>query len=408
MKRFPIFLPLILLVLLAASCGQQLETTVSSGNLVKIAGLEGNILDGRAESFAPDTDYFPDKISFRHAKQLRLEYRGNYKLITFTPNVNGDVLRYVLVQRGTPAPDIPEIKLPLTRVLEVPLERAAVGTLRYGGAVDLLGVIDRLNLVSGLRVITTPSILAEIKSGRILEQYSSELLIERRVDAAMAYYSSSGESLTMQKDAELGINRVAMAEHLEETPLGKSEWIKFFAVFFNREKIADEKFDRIEKSYLETVERVRAKLAGINRRPKVLVNYNVGDGWSVYGGMNAYAKLIEEAGGDYLFKDLPFRHSNYELPFEAVYDKGAEADAWIVGPDFSSTFADGKPRFDDRVKKLRASENFFVSYNPTVEKRNPWWDGALIHPDLELMDYVKVLHPDLLPEHELKFLKEIK
>lgn len=397
-----------LIVFGASSCGKKLEKAHSSDSTVLTANLTGNILDGRAGDFNPDADYFPDKTNFHYARQLKLEYYSNYKIVTFTPNVNGDILRYVLVQRGTEVPDRPEIKEPLTRVFEVPLERIAMGSMRYGGAADLLDVLDHVNLVSGLKAITTQSILDRIKEGRIIEQYSSELLMERKVDAAMAYYSNSGESLTMQKDAELGINRVAMAEHLEESPLARSEWIKFFALFFNREKTANEKFGDIENRYLETAEKVRLKLADVKYRPKVLVNYNKGDSWPVYGGKNGFARLIEDAGGDYLFKDLPYRHSNFDMPFEAVYDKGSDADVWIVGPDLSSTFADGKPRFDERLKKLKASNSFFVSYKPTTGNRNPWWDGALIHPDEELMDYVKVLHPELMQEHEFKFLRKIE
>jgi iron complex transport system substrate-binding protein len=207
-------------------------------------------------------------------------------------------------------------KHPLTHVFEVPLERVPLGSMRYGGAAGLLGLIDRLSLVTGLRAITTPSILQRIREGKTLEQYSTEMQLDREVDAVMGYYSSRGESLAMLKDRELGLNRVGMAEHLEPTPLAKSEWIKFFARLFNREKIANEKFDGIERSYNETRAKVQEKLARVSYRPKVLVNYRSGGVWQVFGGLNALAKLIEDAGGEYLFKDLPYGQSLYEKPFK--------------------------------------------------------------------------------------------
>jgi iron complex transport system substrate-binding protein len=394
--------------LLGGGCIYQSIPPPSSATLVNAAALATNVLDGRVDRYDAALDYFPDKAALRHATQIKLEYRGNYKLVTFTPNVNGDVVRYVLVQRGTTVPDLPDLRHPLTHVFEVPLERVSLGTMRYGGASELLGVEDRISLVNGLRSITTPSILANIQAGKTSEAYSTEMQLDRQVDAAMGWYSARGEALAMMKDRELGLNRVGMAEHLEPTPLAKSEWLKFYALFFNREKIANEKFDQIERSYNETRALVQQKLAHVTSRPKVLVNYKNGDTWPVYGGLNAFAKLIEDAGGEYLFKDLPYRHSIYEMPYEAAYDKGAEADVWIVGPDFSSAFANGKPRFDVRLKKLKASQNFFVSYNPTKEGRNPWWDQALINPHIELLDYVKTIHPELVPEHEMKLLRQIK
>ena len=394
--------------LIGSGCFYHSIPTPSSTTVVHSATLSKNVLDGGVDRYDAALDYFPDKVAFRHATQLKLEYHRHYKLVTFTPNVNGDVLRYVLVQRGTPVPDLPDLHHHLTRMFEVPLERVSLGTMRYGGASDLLGVQDRISLVNGLRSITTPSILANIQAGKTSEAYSTEMQLDRQVDAAMGWYSARGEALAMMKDHELGLNRVGMAEHLEPTPLAKSEWLKFFALFFNREKLANEKFDEIERRYNETKAKVQEKLARVSSRPKVLVNYRSGSVWQVYGGLNAFAQLIADAGGDYLFKDLPYRHSLYDLPFEYVYDRGAEADVWIVSPDLSSQFADGKPRFDERLKRLKASQNFFVSYNPTKERRNPWWDQALINPHIELLDYVKAIHPELVPEHELKLLRQIK
>lgn len=395
-------------MMLVSACVYKSAPLSSSPTVVDVTTLTGNVLDGRASHFDPELDYFPDKISFHHARQLRIDYRGHYKLITFTPNVQGDALMYVLVQRGTPIPDLPEIRDPLTKVVQVPVERVSLGSMRYGGAADLIGVVDRLSMVSALRSITTPSIQSRIETGETLEAYAIEMQIDREVEVVMDYYSNSGESLGAGKTRELKLVNIPMAEHLEETPLAKSEWVKFFASFFNREKIVNEKFDEIERSYNETRAQVQEKLARVQDRPKVLVNYKDGDKWPVYGGLNAFAQLIADAGGEYLWKDLPYRNSIYEIPYEAAYDLGAEADVWIVGPDFSFAYGDGKARFDERLKRLKASEKFYVSNNPTAQKRNPWWDQALISPHIELMDYVRAIHPDLLPEHEFRFLRRIQ
>ena len=260
-------------------------------------------MDGRVDAYNAALDYFPDKVALRHATQLRLEYHGHYKLATFTPNVNGDTVRYVLVQRGTPAPALPNLHHPLTHVFEIPVERVSLGTMRYGSAADLLGVQELLSLVSGLRSITTPSILANIKAGKTSEAYSTEMQLDLNIDATMGYYSSPDEALARLKDRELGLNRVGMAEHLEPSPLAKSEWLKFFALFFNREKIANENFDEIERNYNETKAKVQENFARVSYRPKVLVNYRSGDSWQVYGGQNAFAQLITDAGGDYLFTE---------------------------------------------------------------------------------------------------------
>jgi len=157
------YLLLIAAALWLSGCVYQSKPVTASTNVVNTVTLTGNTLDGRVDRYDATFDYFPDKVAFRHATQLRLEHHGHYKLVTFTPNVNGDTVRYVLVQRGTPVPNLPGINHPLTHVFEIPLERVSLGSMRYGGASDLLGVQNRLSLVNGLRSITTPSILANIK-----------------------------------------------------------------------------------------------------------------------------------------------------------------------------------------------------------------------------------------------------
>lgn len=126
------------LLLLSASalwlsgCLYQSKPVTASANVVNTATLTSNVLDGRVDHYDATLDYFYDKVTFRHATQLKLEYHGHYKLITFMPNVNGDTVRYVLVQRGTPTPDLPDLNHLLTHVFEVPLERISLTSMRYG------------------------------------------------------------------------------------------------------------------------------------------------------------------------------------------------------------------------------------------------------------------------------------
>ena len=38
------------------------------------AEADGNLTDGCVESFSPDTDYFPDKVTFEHAKGVSVTW----------------------------------------------------------------------------------------------------------------------------------------------------------------------------------------------------------------------------------------------------------------------------------------------------------------------------------------------
>ncbi|MYK41684.1 MAG: ABC transporter substrate-binding protein, partial [Gemmatimonadetes bacterium] len=38
---------------------------------------------------------------------------------------------------------------------------------------------------------------------------------------------------------------------------------------------------------------------------------------------------------------------------------------------------------------------------------NDYWEAGLVEPHIVLADFIKILHPDHLPEHALKFYKKL-
>ena len=64
-------------------------------------------------------------------------------------------------------------------------------------------------------------------------------------------YTMNSDYGQFKKIEELHVPVVINAEYLEKHPLGRAEWIKFMALFFNKEKKADSVFVVIEKEYLE-------------------------------------------------------------------------------------------------------------------------------------------------------------
>ena len=381
-------------------------------NLVNVsANPTANILDGAVENFDAETDYFPEKSNFTHAAQLQVEYGKHYKRVRFRSNIADETIRYVLVQRGTPVPDLPELADEETRLVFVPVNRFAQRSFRYGGAVDALGVVPRLIAFPRSDIITTPSIRRRIDSGEVRHDAGIELLVESDTEAVFEFYNGGVQDYLQRQYHELDLQLIQMAEHLEAEPLAKTEWIKFMAMFFNREKTANEYYVRVESEYENLRNRVAAKLPDNARRPRVMVNHSISGAWTVYGERNTNAQLIRDAGGDYSWTGAETSYAGLlRTAYEAAYDRLADADVWIVGSDSSTRFAKGDPLFDQRIRKLPIAHSgrFFVTYNPDANGRNPYWDQALINPHLELADYVKAIHPDILPEHEFIYLRNLR
>jgi hypothetical protein len=181
--------------------------------------------------YEPGFDYFPHKVGFRHSNQLAAEYHGHYKRVRLVTNGVGEEFRFVFVQRGTPAPRVE----PDDVVIHVPIERFSLGSYRYGGASDVLGVVDRIVGFGNHTHVTTPSIQRLFETGRLQRNFDLEAIANRGTEAHFNWYATSSLSALDDAVERMGSLVIPAAEHMEPTTLARAEWVKFFAMFFNKE-----------------------------------------------------------------------------------------------------------------------------------------------------------------------------
>jgi len=62
----------------------------------------------------------------------------------------------------------------------------------------------------------------------------------------------------------------------------------------------------------------------------------------------------------------------------------------------------------DTVRYVLLQRGTPIPALPEINHPHPWWDQALINPHIELLDYVKAIHPELAPEHQLTLLRRIE
>ena len=98
-----------------------------------------------------------------------------------------------------------------------------------------------------------------------------------------------------------------------------------------------------------------------------------------------------------------------QLSFESVYEKAYKADLWIGVASFKS------------LKEIESADKRYAKFRPfqtsqvyTYDARKGAKGGSeflelgYLRPDLILQDLVKIIHPDLLPEHTLYFHKKLQ
>jgi iron complex transport system substrate-binding protein len=233
---------------------------------------------------------------------------------------------------------------------------------------------------------------------------NTEILLNLQPELIVGYsVSTADKSLTTLEKA--GINVIYNGDWLEETPLGRAEWIKFFGVLFDKEKQADSIFKAIEMNYLE------AKNIALEatKKPTILSGAIMSkDIWNLPAGESFVAQFLKDANLRYLWQESEGKGS-LSLSFESVFDKGRNADFWIAPGYFSSK--EQLLKSNKIYTEFNAFKNDNI-YTPTTKKGKTggviYYELAPTRPDLVLKDMIKITNPDLLPNYELTFFERMK
>lgn len=230
-----------------------------------------------------------------------------------------------------------------------------------------------------------------------------EVLLSLEPDLVLLYGLSEASGMEARL-RELGIPFMYVGEYLEESPLGKAEWLVAVAELAGRRDKGMEVFAGIPARYNALKEKVVA--AGV-RRPAVMLNTPYGDSWFMPPTDSHMDRLIRAAGGEYIYKG---NHTRTSLPvdLEEAYLLVSKADIWLnVGTAASLDEVKALcPKFADTPCFTRG-----CVYNNDLRTSgtggNDYWESGTVHPDLVLRDLVKIFHPELVPE-EFVYYRQLK
>ncbi|MBC7863854.1 MAG: ABC transporter substrate-binding protein, partial [Bacteroidia bacterium] len=227
-------------------------------------------------------------------------------------------------------------------------------------------------------------------------------------DLIITYGMGNPETDVNRKISEAGIPIAISIDHLETSPLARANWIKFVAAFFEKGELADSIVNEIEKKYTDLKAMANPLSSAKSApKPKVLTEIKLNDTWFVPGGKSFMAELLNDAGADYIWRDNE-KTGSLTLSYEEVYLKALEADYWLNLSNWNS-LKDCNAQ-DERNINFKAFKNKNLYNNNAIlnkEGGNAYWETGLISPDEILADLIKIFHPDLLPEHKLKYYKKL-
>jgi iron complex transport system substrate-binding protein len=360
-----------------------------------------------SEKKSPDTRVNDStRVTLKYAEGFNVTTHQGCKLVEVTYPYQGAAsgYKYLLVPSGQ---DVPAHDADV-KVIHTPIKSIVCTSTTHIPLLDYLHETQTLIGFPTTDYISSEQMRRRVDAGEVKELgkdngLNVELLAVLKPDMVMGYVMTSDYG-QFKKMEELGIPVVINGEYLEKHPLGRAEWIKFMALFYNKEVVADSVFNVIEKNYLA----IQKRAATVSQRPTVLSGIVYGDAWFLPGGQNYAAKILKDAGCQYLWES-DSSHGFLELSFESVFDKANQADLWIGVGTFSNLSE--IEAADHRYARFKAFQTKQVYTN--VARKGAKGGSELLElgylrPDIILKDLVTIAHPELIPGDSLYFHEKLK
>lgn len=270
-------------------------------------------------------------------------------------------------------------------VVPRPLSRIVAMSSTHVAMLAAIGAGDCLAAVSGARFLTNPEArkLPDIGYGGNTDY---EKLLGLRPDMVLLY-GVDGASPMEKKLAELHIPCIYIGDYLEQSPLGKAEWMVALGMLTGKGPEAKAAFAKIAGRY----EALRKAVAARGKRPKVMLNTPAGGAWLMPPKDSYMTRLIADAGGFYLGQ-ANTSGSSRPIDMEEARVLAAQADYWLN--------ADG-PTLGDLRKKLPQFQGtgcldrgdiFANNRRATPAGGNDFYESAIVHPDDVLADLIAIFN----------------
>lgn len=340
------------------------------------------------------------------------EYATNFNIIE---EVEGDkILRVIENWSGKETIYdyhlVPESELKGREIKEneisVPPARVVCMSTSHIAYISALGKVESIKAVSGAKYISDSSVIQLFSEGKISDvgfesSLNYETLIALSPDIVFTYGISGENNIYIEKIKALGIKVIAVGDYMENHPLGKAEYLRFFGALYNCSEMADSLYTFIRDEYLLT--KARAEQFG-NKR-KILLNAPWKDVWYIPGEDSYMSRLVQDAGGEVLGGKKGDFHS-YPNSIEEVFKLSYNADIWLNPNNFQSLseLKRSNPLFG-KIGVLEKGKVFNNTKRNTAIGGSDFWEKGVVEPHLILKDLINILHTNDTLSVNLKYFK---
>ncbi len=291
------------------------------------------------------------------------------------------------------------------QLIATPVERIVCTSTIQAAMLQKLGVADKIVAMSDGKYLYNSDLRAALAAGRIVDLGGDQIidfekLVAARPDIVLLFGLAAPAKL-QSKLQELQIPQLYIAEYMENTPLGRAEWICVLGALAGDYSAAKQLFDSQILAPYAQISNANQEKRNQKARPKVLTGIAYEGVWYVAGGRNFLATLIADAGGDYIFAADSSRGS-VALAFERVYAESQKAEIWInlseaktkkqllgFDPRYADFAAFGSSRLYNYHRRCSPNGGFDV------------FESAIVQPHLLLADLHHIFYADTIKADSL-------
>lgn len=356
-----------------------------------------------------------DTVRFEYARHLKIVKYQGYSIATLTdPWKQGKILHtYALVPKGKAGDEVCKAfssdNNQEVTIVRTPITRSVVFTTVHCALLYDLKAESAIKGVCDLQYISIPDIQQRAKlpisdAHHVVDCGNSmssnvEKIIDLKPEVIMVSpFENSGGYGKLDK---LHIPLIEMADYMEESSLGRAEWMKFYGMLFGREKAADSLFNEVKSNY----ERLMQKAQTAKQTRSVFTERMMGNVWYVPGGRSVIGGLLQDARSRYVFAN-DTHSGSVALSFESVLDRAGKADIWLFKYNEHPSTLQELLKENAGYGEFKAVKTHQVFACDCTHR--PYYEEVSFHPDRLLSDVIQIAHPDIAGFAPMHYYQRLK
>ena len=339
-------------------------------------------------------------LPMHHSSLLEIIECDGYTVVDIAnPWGENTLQRYLLVPSDAQLPK----NMPAGVLLRTPLKSVVLFSGVHAGLLCEFGVESAVKGICDAQYFYNDAVLRGFAAG-VVSDCGSSLNVNREAVIQVspgAVFVSPYENAKLDDLEKLGYPIIMCADYMENSPLGRAEWMRFYGRLFGKETQSDSLFAAVSNEYETLCRSVKA----VSCRPRLMCELKTGSVWYVPCGGSTMGRMYADAGADYLFA-YNKGGGSVPLSYETVLDKAAESDIWLF------KYNSGQEK---TCASLLTEYRGYAYFKPFREQRiyacnsfhKRLFEETAFHPEILLKELIAIFHPDAVPDYTLRYYEKI-